>query len=327
VPFGGAPSNNGTNFGGQFDAAQGTLANYGIFARAQYGSGTNYGIYATAVGAPTNYAGYFAGNVNRTGTDNFTSDRNLKQNIDTINNASNTIRQLNPKTFYFDTATYNYMGLTSKKQYGFIAQDVETILPELVSTAVHPAQYDNTGHLTHPALTYKTLNYNAFLGLITSAMQKQQKTIADLTKKTNKQDSINNSLQNQITQMNNAITACCSHGHGAANSGNEGSNGNGRTVNNNINVELSDADALVLNQNVPNPFAEQTVISYHIPKNAGLAQILFYNINGQQIKAVDVTKGSGQLTVYANDLTNGIYSYTLIIDGKIMATKKMVKQD
>jgi hypothetical protein len=37
-------------------------------------------------------------------------------------------------------------------------------------------------------------------------------------------------------------------------------------------------------------------------------------------------KGKGQLNVYANDLTNGIYSYTLIVDGKVFDTKKMIKQ-
>ena len=38
------------------------------------------------------------------------------------------------------------------------------------------------------------------------------------------------------------------------------------------------------------------------------------------------TKGAGQLNVYANDLTNGTYSYTLVIDGQIFATQKMIKQ-
>ncbi|MBS1647671.1 MAG: hypothetical protein JST67_10055 [Bacteroidetes bacterium] len=49
-------------------------------------------------------------------------------------------------------------------------------------------------------------------------------------------------------------------------------------------------------------------------------------MNGRQIKTVDVTKGKGQLNVYANDLTSGAYSYTLIVDGKIIDTKKMIKQ-
>jgi hypothetical protein len=30
-------------------------------------------------------------------------------------------------------------------------------------------------------------------------------------------------------------------------------------------------------------------------------------------------------TVFANDLSSGIYTYTLVADGKIVATKKMMK--
>jgi hypothetical protein len=57
------------------------------------------------------------------------------------------------------------------------------------------------------------------------------------------------------------------------------------------------------------------------------AQIIFYDVNGQMIRNVEIkTKGLGQLNVYANDLSNGIYSYTLIVDGKILSTKRMVKQ-
>ena len=94
-----------------------------------------------------------------------------------------------------------------------------------------------------------------------------------------------------------------------------------------INVQLSNVNAVVLNQNQPNPFAEQTIITYNIPQNANSAQILFYDANGKQINSVTITtKGAGQLNVYANDLSNGTYSYTLIVDGAVIDTKKMIKQ-
>ena len=77
----------------------------------------------------------------------------------------------------------------------------------------------------------------------------------------------------------------------------------------------------------PNPFAEGVTIKYFVPEGTSNAQILFYDALGRQIKTVDIiTKGAGSLNVYANDLTNGIYSYTLVIDGRIIDTKKMVKQ-
>jgi hypothetical protein len=92
-------------------------------------------------------------------------------------------------------------------------------------------------------------------------------------------------------------------------------------------VTLSDQKALVLDQNVPNPFAESTTVTYNIPDDFGKAQIIFSDVNGTVIKTVDITsKGEGTLNVFANDLTNGSYSYALIIDGQVIASKKMIKQ-
>lgn len=92
-------------------------------------------------------------------------------------------------------------------------------------------------------------------------------------------------------------------------------------------VTLSDKNVVVLNQNVPNPFAESTVISYNIPEGFGRAQIIFSTTGGTVIKAVDIKeKGAGTLNIFANDLSHGLYSYSLIIDGKTVDTKKMIKE-
>jgi hypothetical protein len=55
---------------------------------------------------------------------------------------------------------------------------------------------------------------------------------------------------------------------------------------------------------------------------------LFYNAEGKLINTVDLSNqsGKGQINVFANDLSNGVYTYTLVVDGKIIDTKRMVKQ-
>jgi hypothetical protein len=272
----------------------GGATNYGGRFIAPGPAGTNYGIFASAPIAPGNFAGYFDGDVVRTGTDNFTSDRNLKQNIDSISNALGIINLLLPKTFYFDTAAHQNIALSSKKQWGLIAQDVEPILPELVGNAIQPAELDSLGNIITPSLTYKTLNYNAFIAILIKGMQEQNAKI--------------DSLQNQIN-------SCCSS--------------NTRTQNPQLNqtdVHLSDIESIVLDQNVPNPFAEQTTITYNLPETVQKAQLLFYDSQGKLIKAVDLTsRGKGQVNVFADDLTSGIYSYALVADGQIADTKRMVK--
>ena len=91
-------------------------------------------------------------------------------------------------------------------------------------------------------------------------------------------------------------------------------------------TDLSNGEAIVLDQNVPNPFAESTTISYFIPDDIKTAQLIFTDNTGRVMKTVDIqAKGKGMLKVYAQDLSSGIYSYTLIADGKTIDSKKMIK--
>jgi len=56
------------------------------------------------------------------------------------------------------------------------------------------------------------------------------------------------------------------------------------------------------------------------------ATFAFYNLEGKQINTIDVNqRGNGKLTVFADDLSSGIYSYSLVVDGKIAETKRMTK--
>ena len=175
---------------------------------------------------------------------------------------------------------------------GFIAQEVEK--------AAQDVGYDFSG-------VDKPQNDKSIYGL------RYSEFVVPLVKAVQEQQSMIEKQQQQIDQLKALV---------ASGSVNENVKSVDRLV-----VNLSDKDILVLNQNVPNPFAEQTVINYNIPSTANVAQLSFYDGLGRQIKVIDITnKGAGSLNVFANDLTNGIYSYTLIVDGQIVDTKKMVKQ-
>lgn len=312
-------------YAGSFKGIAASVQNIGVLGSAQstvvgstnyggYFSGfsnwpgtTNYGIYATSnTNLPNNFAARFDGNVAFNGSVlgsqfAWTSDQNLKTNIDTLTNALGLIHQLQPKTFYYDTLNSHGLILPGKKQFGFIAQEVGIVLPELVSTTTKPADYDSVGNMTYAAYSYQTLNYNAFIAILMKGMQEQQHLM--------------DSMQTTIADMQSQINGCCSS--------------SARTQNptaNQTDVTLTNSESIVLDQNVPNPFAEQTTITYNLPESAKKAQLLFYDATGKLIKAVDLTtRGKGQINVFANDLSNGIYTYALVVDGQIADTKRMVK--
>ena len=75
------------------------------------------------------------------------------------------------------------------------------------------------------------------------------------------------------------------------------------------------------------PFKDKTEISYNLPESVKEAVIMFCDQTGKVLNKFEIShRGHGSLTVYGEDLSSGIYSYTLIIDGENHQTKRMVKQ-
>ena len=79
-----------------------------------------------------------------------------------------------------------------------------------------------------------------------------------------------------------------------------------------------------LKQNVPNPFADVTLINYYVAADVGNAQIKVTDSKGSVIKIFTATKGNGQLNIKSGELASGTYNYTLYINDKSIDTKQMI---
>jgi Chaperone of endosialidase len=105
------------------------------------GTGARYGIYSRVQGSGTNWwAGYFEGNVVVTGTFSNGSDLKLKENIVDLTGALTKIKKLSPKQYDIKSEKNR---TDKKKHSGLIAQEVESILPEIVSDIESPGQSTN----------------------------------------------------------------------------------------------------------------------------------------------------------------------------------------
>ena len=92
-----------------------------------------------------------------------------------------------------------------------------------------------------------------------------------------------------------------------------------------IEETVSDVDMVRMDQNNPNPFSESTVITLNIPSNAQVSTIFIYDMSGKQVQSLPVSeRGETNITVYAADLSAGMYIYTLVVDGKVAVTRRMI---
>lgn len=82
----------------------------------------------------------------------------------------------------------------------------------------------------------------------------------------------------------------------------------------------------VLEQNFPNPVRTNTTIKYQLATDSKDAMIRLINAQGQVINnyPLDSSHLDGEINV--NDLPTGIYLYSLVVNEKIISTKRMVVQ-
>lgn len=88
---------------------------------------------------------------------------------------------------------------------------------------------------------------------------------------------------------------------------------------------MDEREQAALYSNIPNPFKEETTISYFIPESVSKASLHIYNLQGKQIKQMNLSdRGRNSIVIKGHELNPGMYMYTLIADGKEVDTKKMI---
>lgn len=162
--------------------------NYGVYG-ALYGSNNGTAVYGTITGDVSisgKYAGYFNGDVYITGlmsTNTITvrgSDEKLKTNIASLESSGvyDKIAFLHPATYNLrqreivsaDSSSVTYLYDTNselfrKKKYGFVAQEMQEVFPDLVYTG----QDGTLG-----------IDYIGLIPIMIQAIQEQQKKIREL---------------------------------------------------------------------------------------------------------------------------------------------------
>jgi hypothetical protein len=300
------------NYGGFFWADEAETNIGGFFQARCCGSpygGPTYGIWATADHNCQNaWAGYFDGNVTVMGTFSNPSDIAIKENIAPITSILDDLTQLNPVQFDYRTSQFPQLGLPTGNQFGFIAQDVELIFPDLVYTHTTPKMYDMEGNLIRDSITLKEIDY---VRIVPLAIQ----GIKELKDENDSLKAIIASYEDRLTSIENILSSCCSQSKSAS-----------------VEVVIQTKPVVVpsnnnqLGQNYPNPFKTVTTFTYTIADD-GFVEFVIEDSFGKKIVTTvsqNQTKGSYSFDWEPTNLSPGIYFYSLRVNGEILV-KKAIK--
>lgn len=246
-----------------------------------------------------------------------TSDGRFKNNIKEDVKGLEFIKKLRPVTYNFDTKKFDdfliknmpdsikvkhnkdmdFTPSTNIIRTGFVAQEVEQ--------AARDCGYNFDGV---SAPVDENDNYSlAYSQFVVPLI----KSIQELSQITDSLISNKSKLELKITDLQNQISNCCKK-----TSSEKSLQSNDTTISN---------TTAILFQNAPNPFNQQTSIQYFIPFNASNASIMIFDLTGKPVNTIAVKNfGNGAIIINGNELSPGMFVYSLLVDGKIIDTKSMI---
>jgi trimeric autotransporter adhesin len=174
------------------------------------------------------------------------------------------------------------------RQLGFIAQEVEIAAKE--SGATFPGVQKPRSEAEH-----YTLQYSQFVVPLTKAVQELSAMVKDQQKQIA-------SLQKMLAESKSTLSA------------------DPNTV--------SLREGFSLEQNHPNPFNATTTIDLTLPDAIKNAFVIIHDLRGMEMKRIPVKeRGATSVMLEANELKSGMYLYSLVADGQLIDTKRMLLMD
>lgn len=244
------------------------------------------------IGTSTNeFAAGYISHMYSNNYDDWPSDGRLKENVRTLSDPINIIKSLKPVKYDIVESFYDSIPVEARSHMSISGKNkMGFIAQDLLNSLPEIVHIE-------PMSGYYSVCKVDLIPIIVAALQEQQVIIEELEKElySQKSESSSNLKSGTVTSLQE------------------------------IDEQATDP---VLLQNHPNPFSENTEISFYIPIDSESALLNIYNMQGNQIKSTILNhRGNGLETINGSELQPGMYMYTLIVDGQEVDTKRMILTD
>lgn len=281
----------GYNFG-VLGALQGSQAGAAIFGTT---SGKTLGLRVDE-----RYAGYFDGNVKVTGS----LQGNVVNSAEVNAKSTQTLRPINSALDGIASATpFMYIVRTQVPGIGTgVVPDSATLTGTVAPTSDPVVSFGksyyaldvNAVKQSFPALIIKDaqgneyVNYTQLVPILVQAIKELKTELDDL------KEAVASSGTRKVNAATNIATNTLDEGWGS------------------------------ISQNTPNPFTGQSTVRVSVPDDASDAYVDILTLNGASLKRIPVSNGLSEVSLSSFEFAPGTYLYTLVVNGKVSETRRMI---
>ena len=279
--------------------------NFGVLGALQ-GSQEGAAIFGTTSGKTLGlrvdgrYAGYFDGNVKVTGSlqGNVvnSADVNAKntQTLRPINSALDGIASANPFMYIVRIQVPDIgagMAPDSTTLTGTVAPISDPVVPfgkSYYALDVNAVKQSFPALIIEDAQGNEYVNYTQLVPILVQAIKELKTELDDL------KETVAASGTRKVNAATNIATNTLDEGWGS------------------------------ISQNTPNPFTGQSTVRVSVPDDASDAYIDILTLNGASVKRIPVSNGLSEVSLSSFEFAPGTYLYTLVVNGKVSETRRMI---